>query len=133
MHTKRKMAAKGYWNLDFMPRYLRMKFENWKLFWWKRFWRLESKLVRSQRKEKKDHGKRKVCTEVVNAGVRSGVGIVTVLDLWPHSALFRTQIKIFKSPSKHFCMTSFTVPEEVVVVIKVKERVEETAQRLLLL
>ena len=58
-----------------MPRYLRMKFENWKLLWWKIFWRLESKLVRSQRKEKKDHGRKKVCSEVVDAGVRFGVGL----------------------------------------------------------
>ena len=83
-------------NLDLMPRYMRMKFENWELFWWKRFGRLESKLVRSQRKEKKDQIRRKVCTEVVNVGVRSGRGIVTALGPWLHSALFCIQIKKFR-------------------------------------
>ena len=99
----------------------------------KKFWRLESKLVRSQREEKKNQVRKKMCIKVVNTRVRSRVGTVTALDSWLHFVLFRAPIKNFEPPSKHFSLTSFSMPKEIVVVIEVDERVEETAQRLLLL
>ena len=69
---KGKMASRGLWKIRISkPRYPRMKFEKNENYSSEKYFEdLNKKQVRSQRNEKKDHRKKKVCTEVINVEVR---------------------------------------------------------------
>ena len=66
------MAARGLWKIRISkPRYLRMKFEKNENYSNEKYFEdLNKKQVRSERNEKKDHRRKKVCTKVINVEVR---------------------------------------------------------------
>ena len=69
---KGKTTTRGLWKIRISkPRYPRMKFEKNENYSSEKYFEdLNKKQVRSQRNEKKDHRKKKVCTEVINVEVR---------------------------------------------------------------
>ena len=69
---KGKTTTRGLWKIRISkPRYPRMKFEKNENYSNEKYFEdLNKKQVRSERNEKKDHRRKKVCTKVINVEVR---------------------------------------------------------------